>query len=68
MLVQAMAEYVLAGNIMYINIVSDVSAGYAEYVLAGNIMYINIVSDVSAGYGGVWVDWKYNVYKHSQRC
>ena len=40
----------------------------AEYVLAGNIMYINIVSDVSAGYGGVCVDCKYNVYKHSQRC
>ena len=29
MLVQATAEYVLAGNILYINIVSDVSAGYA---------------------------------------
>ena len=28
MLVQATAEYVLAGNIMYKNIVSDVSAGY----------------------------------------
>ena len=28
MLVQATAEYVLAGNIMYINIVSDVSAGH----------------------------------------
>ena len=40
----------------------------AEYVLAGNIMYINIVSDVSAGHGGVCVGWKYNVYKHSQRC
>ena len=39
-----------------------------EYVLTGNIMYINIVSDVSAGYGGVCVDWKYNVYKQSQRC
>ena len=64
MLVQATAEYVLAGNIMYINIVSDVSAT-AEYVLTGNIMYINIVSDVSAGYGGVCVDWKYNVYKHT---
>ena len=68
MLVQATAEYVLTGNIMYINIVNDVSAGYAEYVLAGNIMYINIVSDVSAGHGGVCVGWKYNVYKHSQRC
>ena len=40
----------------------------AEYVLAGNIMYINIVGDVSAGYGGICVGWKYNVYKHSQRC
>ena len=67
MLVQATAEYVMAGNIMYINIVSDVSAT-AEYVLTGNIMYINIVSDVSAGHGGVCVGWKYNVYKHSQRC
>ena len=28
MLVQATAEYVLAGNIMYINIVGDVRAGY----------------------------------------
>ena len=28
MLVQATAEYVLAGNIMYINIVSDVVAGH----------------------------------------
>ena len=28
MLVQATAEYVLAANIMYINIVSDVSAGH----------------------------------------
>ena len=28
MLVQATAEYVLARNIMYINIVSDVSTGY----------------------------------------
>ena len=28
MLVQATAEYVLSGNIMYINIVSDVIAGY----------------------------------------
>ena len=65
MLVQATAEYGLTGNIMFINIVSDVSAGYAEYVLAG---YINIVSDVSAGHGGVCVGWKYNVYKHSQRC
>ena len=67
MLVHATAEYVLAANIMYINIVSDISAT-AEYVLAGNIMYINIVSHVSAGYGGVCVGWKYNVYKHSQRC
>ena len=57
----------LAANIMYINIVSDISAT-AKYVLAGNIMYINIVSDVSSGYGGVCVGWKYNVYKHSQRC
>ena len=32
---------------------------------AGNKMYINIVSDVSAE---ICVDWKYNVYKHSQRC
>ena len=40
----------------------------AEYVFAGNIMYINVVSDVSTGYGGVCVCWKYNVYKHSQRC
>ena len=40
----------------------------AEYVLAENIIYINIVSHVSVGYGGVCVDWKYNVYKHSQRC
>ena len=40
----------------------------AEYVLAGNIMYINIVSDVVAGHGRVCVGWKYNVYKHSQRC
>ena len=38
MLVQATAEYGLTGNIMFINIVSDVSAGYAEYVLAGNEM------------------------------
>ena len=67
MLVQDTAECVLAENIMYINIVSDVSAT-AEYVLAGNIMYIIIVSNVSAGHGGVCVDWKYNVYKHSQRC
>ena len=67
MLVQATAEYVLTENIMYINIVSDVSAT-AEYVLAGNIMYINIVSDVSTGYGGVCAGWKYNVYKHSQLC
>ena len=67
MLVQATAEYVLTGNIMYINIVNDVGAT-AKYVLAGNIMYINIVSDVSAGYGGVCVGWKYNVYKHSQPC
>ena len=67
MLLQATAEYVLAGNIMYINIVSDVSAT-AEYVLTGNILYINIVSDVSAGHGGVCDGWKYNVYKHSQRC
>ena len=64
MLVQATAEYVLAGNIMSKNIVSDVSAT-AEYVLTGNIMYINIVSDVSARYGGVCVGCKYNVYKHS---
>ena len=56
----------LAANIMYINIVSDVSAT-AEYVLAENIMYINIVSDVSAGHGGVCVGCKYNVYKHSQQ-
>ena len=28
MLVQATAEYVLTGNIMYINKVNDVSAGY----------------------------------------
>ena len=28
MLVQATAEYVLAANIMYINIVGDVSTGY----------------------------------------
>ena len=30
MLVQATAECVLAENIMYINIVSDVSAGYGR--------------------------------------
>ena len=30
MIVQATADYVLAGNIMYINIVSDVSARYGR--------------------------------------